>query len=277
VGSTHDADLLSRLFATHQFSAVMHFASFIQVGESVKEPQKYYHNNVAGTLTLLSAMLKAKVKYFIFSSTAAVYGEPNYTPIDEAHPLAAINPYGASKQMVEQILRDYTRSFDFKFCALRYFNAAGVDAENKVGECHDPETHLIPLLLQVANGERDAITVFGTDYPTVDGTCVRDYIHVNDLCEAHWLALEALWNGAESQSLNLGTGYGYTVQQVIEMTRAITGAKIPAIVGKRRPGDPAVLVADPSKAMAELNWRPKFSDLKTIIENTWDFSRKVTA
>jgi UDP-glucose 4-epimerase len=270
-GSIHDAELLRELFAAEDFSAVMHFASFIQVGESVKDPAKYYFNNVAGTLTLLRAMLEAGVNYFIFSSSAAVYGEPDYTPIDESHRIAPINPYGYSKWMIEQVLSDYAASYALKYCALRYFNAAGADAENGLGECHDPETHLIPLILQVANNQREAITVFGNDYPTEDGTCVRDYIHVNDLCEAHWLALQALWDGAESKSYNLGTGIGYTVQQVIDVARSVTQAVIPTVIGKRRAGDPAVLVADPSRAMAELNWIPKYSDLKTIVTDAWKF------
>jgi UDP-glucose 4-epimerase len=273
-GSIHDAELLQAVFANEQFAAVMHFASFIQVGESVKDPAKYYYNNVAGTLTLLRAMLAAGVNYFIFSSSAAVYGEPDDGPIDESHRIAPINPYGHSKRMIEQVLADYAVSYAFKYCALRYFNAAGADAENGLGECHDPETHLIPLILQVANGQRDAITVFGNDYPTEDGTCVRDYIHVKDLCNAHWLALQALWQGAESKSYNLGTGIGYSVQQVIDVARNVTQAAIPTVIGKRRVGDPAVLVADPSRAMAELNWVPEYLDLMTIVADAWEFCRK---
>jgi UDP-glucose 4-epimerase len=275
-GSIHDSALLAQVFAAHDFSAVMHFASFIQVGESVSDPAKYYFNNVSGTLTLLQAMLKAQVKYFIFSSSAAVYGEPLYTPIDEKHPLKPINPYGHSKQIIEQVLRDYALAYDFKFCALRYFNAAGADADNSLGECHDPETHLIPLVLQVANHERKFITVFGNDYATGDGTCVRDYIHVKDLCSAHWLALQGLWNGAESMSYNLGTGTGYSVQEVIEMARTVTGMTIPVVQGKRRSGDPADLVADATLAMQELGWQPKFSDLKTIVNDAWKFYCKST-
>jgi UDP-glucose 4-epimerase len=273
-GSTHDMELLRNLFTRETFSAVMHFAAFIQVGESVKNPAKYYFNNVAGTLTLLQAMLAAGVNYFIFSSSAAVYGEPDYAPIDESHRIAPINPYGHSKWMIEQALSDFAASYAFKFCALRYFNAAGADVDTGLGECHDPETHLIPLILQVANNDRDAITLYGNDYPTEDGTCVRDYIHVKDLCEAHWLALQTLWNGADSQCYNLGTGLGYSVLQVIEMARRVTQAAIPVVIGKRRAGDPAVLVADPSRAMMELNWTPKYSDLKTIVTDAWKFSCK---
>ncbi len=272
-GSLHNSDLLKEVFAQHSFAAVMHFASFIQVGESVIDPAKYYYNNVAGTLTLLRAMLAGGVNYFIFSSSAAVYGEPDYAPIDESHRIAPINPYGHSKWIIEQALQDYAASYAFKYCALRYFNAAGADAEQGLGECHDPETHLIPLILQAATGQRAAITVFGNDYPTEDGTCVRDYIHVKDLCNAHWLALQALWHGAPSNSYNLGTGVGYSVQQVIEIARNVTKAMIPIVLGKRRAGDPAVLVADPSRAMAELNWTPEYIDLTTIVADAWKFCR----
>jgi UDP-glucose 4-epimerase len=247
----------------------MHFAAFIQVGESVKEPAKYYQNNFAGTLVLLQAMLNAQVKHFIFSSTAAVYGEPQYTPIDENHPIAPINPYGRSKWMVEQVLRDYAASYGLKFAALRYFNAAGADPSGALAERHDPETHLIPLVLQVASGHKQSITIYGDDYPTPDGTCVRDYIHVNDLCDAHLLALQALWNGAENASYNLGTGQGFSVQQVIDTAREVTDCDIAVTKGERREGDPAVLVADATFAMEKLGWQPKYSDLKTIIQHAW--------
>lgn len=276
VGSIHDEALLEQLFSENKFAAVMHFASFIQVGESVIDPAKYYQNNVAGTLTLLQAMLKANVKYFIFSSSAAVYGEPKYTPIDEMHPVKPINPYGFSKAMIEQVLQDYAASYDFKFSALRYFNAAGADPESRLGERHDPETHLIPLILQTAQGLRKSITVFGNDYATHDGTCVRDYVHVTDICEAHWLALQKLWEGAESSIYNLGTGHGYSVKQVIKAVHAVTKSEITVEQGERREGDPAVLVADASKAKRELNWHPKHSDLKTLVEHAWKFYTKST-
>ncbi|MEO8400835.1 MAG: UDP-glucose 4-epimerase GalE [Gammaproteobacteria bacterium] len=269
VGTLADTNLLDEIFQTGQFVAVMHFASFIQVGESVKDPEKYYQNNVASTLNLLTAMLKHNVNKFIFSSTAAVYGEPNYTPIDENHPIAPINPYGHSKRMVEQVLADYMKAYGFHYAVLRYFNAAGADPAGKLHERHDPETHLIPLVLQVARGERDAITIYGRDYPTPDGTCVRDYIHVNDLCDAHLLALQSLENGVTSCTYNLGTGQGYSVQHVVEVAREVTGAAIPVIYGPRRSGDPAILVADAKRAMRELAWRPKYSDLKTIIQHAW--------
>jgi UDP-glucose 4-epimerase len=273
-GDIHDAELLRQIFSEHSFAAVMHFASLIQVGESVLEPARYYQNNVAGTLLLLQAMLAADVKHFIFSSSAAVYGEPQYTPIDENHLLAPINPYGRTKYMVEQILEDYAQSYGLHYSALRYFNAAGADPAGLLGERHDPETHLIPLVLQVAAGLKPAITIYGNDYPTEDGTCVRDYIHVSDICAAHWLALVSLWNGAANASYNLGTGFGYSVQQVIDAAAAITGNAISIIIGKRRAGDPAVLVADASAAMNILGWSPQYSDLQTIVSHAWQFMQK---
>lgn len=269
VGDMMDAELLERLFSQHDFAAVMHFAALIQVGESVQQPVKYYQNNVAATLQLLTTMVKWRVKHFIFSSTAAVYGEPQYTPVDEKHPLAPINPYGKSKRMVEQMLEDFAHAYNFKFASLRYFNAAGADPEGKLAERHDPETHLIPLILQAASGERKVITVYGRDYPTLDGTCVRDYVHVADLCSAHLLALQALMSGKKSCIYNLGTGHGYTVQQVIDVAREVTECEITVVDGERRVGDPAVLVADASKVMEELGWQPQYSDLKTIIEHAW--------
>lgn len=268
-GDLLDINLLDNLFASHSIAAVMHFASFIQVGESVIDPAKYYYNNVTGTLNLLMAMLKANVKHFIFSSTAAVYGEPQYTPIDEKHPISPINPYGHSKAMVEQMLWDFALSYDFKFIALRYFNAAGADPEGVLSERHDPETHLIPLVLQVALGERENIAVYGNDYKTPDGTCVRDYVHVNDLCDAHLLALQRLWTGGECGVFNLGTGKGYSVQQVIDAAREVTGCDIAVVEGERREGDPAVLVADATLAVSELGWKPLYTDLETIVRHAW--------
>ena len=247
----------------------MHFASFIQVGESVIHPAKYYQNNVASTINLLTAMQKAKVNKFIFSSTAAVYGEPQYTPIDEAHPVLPINPYGQSKQMIEKILEDFSRAYDFNYMSLRYFNAAGAHPDGKLRECHEPETHLIPLVLEVANKKRQAITIYGQDYETPDGTCVRDYIHVSDLCAAHLLAMQALCEGKKSAIYNLGTGQGYSVKEVIDVASRITQCEIPVIQGARRAGDPAVLVADASRAMRELQWQPRYSDLETIVRHAW--------
>ncbi len=268
-GSLADTALLDNVFSSQPFDAVMHFASFIQVGESVKLPAKYYQNNVANTLNLLSAMLKHRVNKFIFSSTAAVYGEPHYTPIDEKHPIKPINPYGFSKSMIEQVLADLMQAQGFQYAVLRYFNAAGADPNGKLSERHEPETHLIPLVLQVAAGQRDSIMVYGQDYPTPDGTCVRDYVHVTDLCDAHFKALSLLESGEKSCIYNLGTGQGYSVQQVIQTAREVTGHAIPVVYGPRRAGDPAILVADAKRAMRELKWCPRYSDLKTIIHHVW--------
>jgi len=268
-GNMADTTLLDQIFQTHAISAVMHFASFIQVGESVKDPAKYYVNNVIGTVNLLNTMLRWKVNQFIFSSTAAVYGEPVYTPMDEQHPLAPINPYGHGKRMVEQIVEDYAKAYGLQFAILRYFNAAGADPGGMLQERHDPETHLIPLVLQAARDSKKHIVVFGRDYATVDGTCVRDYIHVNDLCDAHLLALQSLNEGQPSCIYNLGTGQGYSVQQVIDMAREVTGRSIHVIEGERRGGDPAVLIANAEKAMQNLNWQPTYPDLRSIIQHAW--------
>lgn len=274
IGDIADSQLLDKLFTQYHFDAVMHFASFIEVNQSVKNPAMYYQNNVANTINLLNSMIKHNVKKFIFSSTAAVYGEPQYTPINEAHPLKPINPYGHSKQMVEQIIEDFSHAYDFQFAILRYFNAAGADPSGKLAERHQNETHLIPLILQVAKNQRENITVFGKDYDTPDGTCVRDYVHVNDLCAAHWLALQSLQNGKKRAVYNLGNNTGYSVQQVIDLAREVTQHPIPVVEGQRRAGDPAILVADASLAMQELGWRPKYPELKTIIEHAWCVERK---
>lgn len=264
-GDIQDVDLLDAIFTKYPIAAVMHFASFIQVGESVQYPGKYYQNNVAATLVLLQAMLKHKINHFIFSSSAAVYGEPRYTPIDENHIIAPINPYGKSKWMVEEILHDFAVSDQLKFSILRYFNAAGAHPDGRVTECHEPETHLIPLVLEVVRGKREAIQVFGNDYETADGTCVRDYVHVNDICAAHLLALEQLWQGRKSSIYNLGNGNGYSVLQVIQAAEKISQCKIPIVMQPRRPGDPAILVADATRALQELNWKPAYPNLETII------------
>jgi UDP-glucose 4-epimerase len=256
------------------FDAVMHFASFIQVGESVQQPDKYYRNNVSYTLGLLDAMRAHGVDKFIFSSTAATFGEPQYSPIDERHPQQPINPYGRTKLMVEQALADYDRAYGFKSVCLRYFNAAGADPEGQLGESHDPETHLIPLVLQAASGRRANISVFGRDYDTPDGTCIRDYIHIQDLCSAHWLALESLMDGEDSQSYNLGNGNGFSVQQVIDTAEQVTGRKIPVVDGPRRDGDPARLVADSRLAREKLGWQPQYADLSTIIEHAWKWETR---
>lgn len=259
------------------YDAVMHFASFIQVGESVQQPDKYYRNNLSYTLGLLDAMRAHGVKKLIFSSTAATFGEPLYTPIDEQHPQKPINPYGRTKLMVEQALDDYDRAYGFKSVCLRYFNAAGADPEGQLGERHEPETHLIPLVLQVASGRRQHISVFGRDYDTPDGTCIRDYIHIQDLCTAHWLALESLIRGADSQSYNLGNGNGFSVQEVIDTAEYVTGRKISVFNELRRDGDPARLVADLRLAREKLGWQPQYSDLAIIIEHAWQWEMRMAS
>lgn len=276
-GNIGDAALLDALFARERFDAVMHFASWIQVGESVREPAKYYRNNVANTLTLLDAMVAHRVPHFIFSSTAAIFGEPEYTPIDEAHPTRPINPYGRSKLMVEHILADYDAAYGLKSTCLRYFNAAGADPDGELGERHDPETHLIPLVLQAASGRRESIAVFGNDYDTRDGTCVRDYIHVWDLAEAHLLALERMQSTGKSAAYNLGNGEGYTIQEVIDTARGVTGRDIRVVSAERRAGDPAVLVADATRAHQELGWEPRYAELATIVSHAWAWEQRVTS
>ncbi|WP_445011804.1 UDP-glucose 4-epimerase GalE [Vreelandella stevensii] len=280
-GDLADTALLNRLFEHHCFDGVMHFAACSLVGESVSDPGKYYRNNVANTLNLLDAMVRHDVKHFIFSSTAATFGEPDYVPIDEAHPQVPINPYGASKLMVERALKDYYAAHGVNSIALRYFNACGADPEGELGECHDPETHLIPLILQAASGRRKAITVFGRDYATEDGTCVRDYIHIEDLCAAHALALQVLVEGTQQGALgfNLGNGQGYSVQQVIDAVQAVVGEegrRITVEEGPRREGDPARLVADATRAKRELGWQPRYADLPTIIRHAWAWEKALT-
>lgn len=276
-GSISDSALLVQLFAGHKFDAVMHFASFIQVGESVSEPMKYYLNNLAGTLNLLNLMKKAGVNRFIFSSTAAIFGEPEYVPIDEAHRKTPVNPYGKTKLMVESALADFDAAYGLKSICLRYFNAAGADPDGHLGERHNPETHLIPLVLQVASGRRSHISVFGRNYETPDGTCIRDYIHINDLCEAHWLALQTLLKGADSRSYNLGNGKGFSVQEVIDTAKQITGKHIPVVYAEKRAGDPARLIADSSLARAMLGWEPKYTNLNSIIEHAWQWEKRMCA
>lgn len=274
LGDIGDRAYLKSLFKNYRFDAVMHFASFIQVGESVQQPAKYYENNFSNTLNLLNAMIEAEVKRFIFSSTAAIFGEPQTASIDETHPKAPINPYGLSKWMVEQALADYDRAYGLKAVCLRYFNAAGADPEGQLGERHEPETHLIPLVLQAASGFRPQVSVFGRDYDTPDGSCVRDYIHIYDLCDAHLLALESLIQQQRSAAYNLGNGNGFSVQEVIDTAQRVTGKNIKVVDAPRRAGDPARLVADASLAMRELNWRPRFADLGTIIEHAWAWEEK---
>jgi UDP-glucose 4-epimerase len=269
-----DAQALDALFAEHHFDAVFHFASFIQVGESVAEPAKYYQNNLAATLTLLQAMVRAGVKNLIFSSSAAVYGDPLYAPIDEEHPKVPINPYGRSKWMVEQILEDFDRAYGLKSVCLRYFNAAGADPDGALGERHEPETHLLPLILQAAAGRRSTITVYGRDYDTPDGTCIRDYVHVTDLCAAHSLAVDYLREGGASTAFNLGNGQGFSVQEVIDAARRVTGRDIVTSEAPRRAGDPPRLVADSRRVRAVLGWQPKFASLEQIVEHAWSWEQK---
>ena len=268
-----DGRALDTLFAEYQFDAVLHFASFIEVGESVADPGKYYQNNVAATLTLLQAIVRAGINQLIFSSSAAVYGSPQYVPIDESHPKAAINPYGRSKWMVEQILEDFDRAYGLKSVCLRYFNAAGADPDGELGECHEPETHLLPLILQAASGRRNDVTVFGRDYETPDGTCIRDYVHVADLVSAHSLAVDYLVAGGASTAFNLGNGLGFSVQQVIDAACAVTGRQIITREAPRRAGDPPRLVADASKAKAVLGWQPQFASLEKIVSHAWHWEQ----
>ena len=274
-GSLQDQALLHKIFSTYKIDAVMHFSAFIQVGESVKVPAKYYDNNVVNSLNLLNAMVQHQIKYFIFSSTAAIFGNPLYTPIDLKHPKNPINPYGRSKWFVEQILADYDQAYGLKSVCLRYFNAAGADPLARIGEHHEPESHLIPLLLEVASGRRTHIEVFGTDYPTPDGTCIRDYIHILDLCSAHLLALNYLNTGGLSTAYNLGNGQGFSVQEVINAVQAVTGREITTRFSARRLGDPPVLVADASAAKQELQWQPHYTEIKTIIHHAWAWEQKL--
>lgn len=268
-GDMADADLLGSLFGQHRFDAVMHFASCIQVGESVVDPAKYYLNNVSNTLVLLGAMRKHGVQHFVFSSTAAVFGEPLYSPIDEQHPRAPINPYGRTKWMIEQALDDYGHAYGLRSVSMRYFNAAGAHPDGLLGERHEPETHLIPLVLQAAAGRRTHVTVFGHDYDTPDGTCIRDYVHVMDLADAHWQALRYLADGGATRAFNLGNGDGYSVQQVVDAARAVTGRPIEVRTGPRRVGDPARLVANAALAREVLRWEPRHASLHDIVRDAW--------
>ena len=274
LGDLGERDLLDELFQTSHFDGVLHFASHIQVGESVREPAKYYLNNVFKTQYLLDAMIAHRVKHFIFSSTAAIFGEPLRIPIDENHPKNPINPYGRSKWIVEQMLSDYEVAYGLKAICLRYFNAAGADPDGELGERHEPETHLIPLVLQAAAGRRPHITVFGTNYDIPDGTCIRDYIHVSDLCEAHLLALQRLWDGANGTAFNLGNGNGFSVKEVIDIARTVTGREIPVIYDAQRSGDPARLVADCGRARVELGWKPRYTDLRDIVAHAWRWENR---
>jgi UDP-glucose 4-epimerase len=271
VADLADQGILDKTFKEGKFDAVIHFAGFIEAGESMKDPAKFYRNNVVNTLNLLEAMIKNNVKKIIFSSTAALFGYPDEIPIKEETRKDPVNVYGTTKLVIEGMLKDFEMAHGLKFIALRYFNAAGADFG--IGEDHDPETHLIPLVLQVALGKRKEIKIFGTDYLTKDGTCIRDYIHVVDLVDAHLLALKKLLKESKSEHYNLGNGQGYSVKEIVKAARDITGHPIPAIEVERRPGDPAILIADSTKIRKELGWKPKH-DLKAIIRSAWEWHSK---
>lgn len=268
VGEMGDQSLVERVLSDHAIDAVMHFAACALVGESVIEPAKYYQNNVVATLSLLEAMRKKAVRKIVFSSTCATYGVPEVVPISEKTPQRPVNPYGFTKLVIERALDDYAAAYGFGFAALRYFNAAGASPEGGIGEDHDPESHLIPIVLQVALGQRENVTIYGDDWPTHDRTCVRDYIHVDDLSAAHLAALEKIEPG-KGLKVNLGTGNGFSVRQIIETCREVTGHEIPAVEGPRRAGDPPELVADASLAARVLGWQPKYTEPRPIIETAW--------
>lgn len=272
LGDLGDKARLTEVFKKYGIEAVMHFAAFAEVGESVKEPSKYYHNNVAKVLDLLDALVENDIKYFVFSSTAATFGEPLRPKIDESHPQNPINPYGNTKLMVEKILADFDTAYGLKATALRYFNASGADDSGEIGESHNPETHLIPIVLQAAAGKRASIKMFGTDYPTPDGTCVRDYVHVNDLARAHILALEKMFKDNVSERFNLGSGNGFSVAEIVKEAKRITGIDFTVEKAPRRDGDPAVLVADSAKAERILGWKPQYN-LTRIIETAWNWEQ----
>lgn len=268
-GDIRDRSCLDAVFLNYNPVAVIHFAAFAYVGESVRDPGSYYNNNVYGSLSLLEAMRAHGVKLLVFSSSCATYGHPRQSLIDESHPQCPVNPYGMTKLMFEKMLSDYDRAYQLRSVSLRYFNAAGADPEGEIGEVHDPETHLVPLILDVAARRQNALTVFGLDYDTHDGSCVRDFVHVTDLADAHVLALESLLDGKPSQAYNLSNGKGFSVLEVIKEAESITRTSIPLIKGDRRPGDPARLVGDSSLIQARLGWRPQFPSLSAIIETAW--------
>jgi UDP-glucose-4-epimerase GalE len=267
-----DRDAVASALGRHGIFAVMHFAAFLDVGESVRDPAKYYRNNVVGALSVLEAMATAGVRHLVFSSTCATYGEPIETPIDESHPQRPINSYGESKLAVERALPHFERAYGVSSIALRYFNAAGADPDGEIGEDHSPEIHLIPRALDAATGGAQ-LQVFGDDYPTPDGTCLRDYVHVTDLADAHLKALESLVETGRSGVYNLGTGHPHSVREIISAVEHATGRSVPWTLAPRRPGDPAVLYASPRKAEAELRWKPKFADLETIVGTAWNWHR----
>jgi UDP-glucose-4-epimerase GalE len=276
-GDISDRVRLEAVIEKYKPIAVMHFAAYAYVGESVEDPSKYYHNNVAGTLTLLEAMRSCRVDKIILSSTCATYGMPERIPIPEDHPQNPINPYGRSKLMIEWILKDFSAAYGLKYVSLRYFNAAGADPDAEIGEDHEPETHLIPLVLDVALGNRDHIEIYGTDYDTADGTCIRDYIHVTDLAETHLLALEYLLDGGQNNVFNLGNGNGFSVREVIATASRITGFDIHCVESDRRPGDPPVLIGSSDKIQKELRWRPAFQSLESIVETAWRWHKTISS
>lgn len=273
VGDLRDKEILNKVFTENNIDSVIDFAAYSLVGESMTEPLKYFNNNVYGTISLLEAMKEHNVKYIVFSSTAATYGEPKVIPIAEDNDTVPTNAYGESKLLVEKILRWCDSAYGIKYTALRYFNAAGAHINGKIGEDHSPESHLIPLILEVALGKRDKIMLFGDDYDTEDGTCVRDYVHVTDLAKAHSLALKRLKNGGESTAYNLGNGTGFSVKEVVDVARKVTGHEIPAVIAPRRAGDPATLIATSEKAIKELGWKPGFNQLETIISSAWNWHK----
>jgi UDP-glucose 4-epimerase len=274
IGDISDPIILDKIFTTYDISAVMHFAAYAYVGESMTEPAKYYRNNVVGTLTLLEQMLQAGINKIVFSSTCATYGIPQTIPVPETQVQNPINPYGMSKLMVEKILHDFELAYRLKSVIFRYFNAAGADPKGRLGEDHQPEPHLIPLILLAALGKRDSISIFGTDYPTPDGTCIRDYIHVCDLANAHILGLEYLLAKEKSNIFNLGNNQGFSVKEVIETAEKVTQQRIPVTLCDRRPGDPPILVGSSNKAKEILGWNPQYSNLKDIICHAWQWHKK---
>jgi len=270
-----DKDQVLQFLKTQSFDAVMHFASFINVGESYHHPEKYYQNNVINSFHLLDAMSRCGIKNFIFSSSAAVYGEPLQIPINEDHPIVPVNPYGSTKAEVEKKLEEYRLNKGLKYISLRYFNACGAHLDGSIGERHKPETHLIPLILQAASGRKKNIQIHGHDYDTPDGTCIRDYIHVMDLVEAHLLALNSLINNGQSAIYNIGNNQGFSVKEIIQAAETVTQKQIPIEMGERRKGDPAKLIADNQKIIQELNWHPRYSDLNTILSTAWQWEKKL--
>jgi UDP-glucose 4-epimerase len=273
-GDISDRALLAKVFADYGIQAVMHFAAYAYVGESVTNPAKYYRNNVAGTLTMLETMVEAGIKTMVFSSTCATYGNPEQLPIPETHPQNPINPYGMTKLMVEAILADFDRAYDLRSVRFRYFNAAGADPAGRLGEDHSPETHLIPLVLLTALGQRENISIFGTDYDTPDGTCIRDYIHVTDLAQAHVQGLEYLLAGGSTEVFNLGNGSGFSVREVIAAGEAVSGRSISVVESPRRPGDPAALIGSAAKAQKILGWQPEYPEIEVIMKHAWEWHQK---